>query len=171
MPLTTFENLPNEKQTRIREALLLEFSQHPLSEAQVARIVTEANIARGAFYKYFTDLHDAYRYLFEIAIQDIHTGFPTMNPDEPVSSDKYIAATKAFIQGINNSKYQPLIFMHFSKNESLLGIRPSHIITGKYGASHWAVEVLCHQTLRDALLDKENAEIRLSQLTDAIRQL
>ncbi|CUS25367.1 TetR family transcriptional regulator [Paucilactobacillus oligofermentans DSM 15707 = LMG 22743] len=171
MPLPTFEHLTSEKQTRIRDSLLTEFSQYPLAEAQVARIVTEAKIARGAFYKYFTDLNDAYCYLFEVAMQDIHTGFPNLNYDEPVAIDNYISATKAFIEGINNSKYQPLILMHFSNNESVLGTRPSHIISGAYGASHWAVEVLCHQTLRDALLDKENAEIRLSQLTDAIRQL
>ena len=58
----TFFNLPDEKKQRVTTALLHEFSNHPLPDAQVARIVTEAEIARGAFYKYFDDLTDAYAY-------------------------------------------------------------------------------------------------------------
>lgn len=63
----TFTNLDEHKKQRVTQALLHEFSQHSLADAQVARIVKEANIARGAFYKYFTDLTDAYLYLYQIA--------------------------------------------------------------------------------------------------------
>ena len=59
MPSQTFLNLKPEKQARIYAALLTEFSAYPLAKAQVARIVKEAQIARGAFYKYFADLNDA----------------------------------------------------------------------------------------------------------------
>lgn len=53
MPSSTFTNLPSAKRERIRAALLAEFSQHSLADAQVARIIAAAQIARGAFYKYF----------------------------------------------------------------------------------------------------------------------
>ena len=55
----TFENLAEEKQLRIRHALLKEFSTYSLAEAQVARIVADSGIARAAFYKYFKDLTDS----------------------------------------------------------------------------------------------------------------
>ena len=50
MPKSTFENLPEAKKQRVWRALLNEFSQHDLADAQVARVVKNAEIARGAFY-------------------------------------------------------------------------------------------------------------------------
>ena len=50
MPSTTFLNLNEDKKKKIVQSLLLEFSNHSVSDAQVARIVKEAGIARGAFY-------------------------------------------------------------------------------------------------------------------------
>ena len=47
----TFKNLAPLKKERITAALLTEFSTYPLKDAQVARIVKDAQIARGAFYK------------------------------------------------------------------------------------------------------------------------
>ena len=73
MVSTTFKNLSADKQTKIRRALLKEFTEQPLATAQVATIVKTAGIARGAFYKYFEDLTDAYRYLYGVAMQDIHS--------------------------------------------------------------------------------------------------
>ena len=55
----TFINLSDEKKQKIEGALLKEFSTYPLAKAQVARIVKDAGIARGAFYKYFGDLKDS----------------------------------------------------------------------------------------------------------------
>ncbi len=49
MVKATFENLSKDKQDRVTEALLKEFSAHTLASAQVARIVKEAGIARGPF--------------------------------------------------------------------------------------------------------------------------
>ena len=49
----TFKNLPSAKRRRIEAVLLEEFSTYPLADAKVSHIVKNANIARGAFYKYF----------------------------------------------------------------------------------------------------------------------
>ena len=72
MPTSTFRHLTVEKRARITDALLTEFSQYGLADAQVARIVADAQIARGAFYKYFKDLTDAYQYLYGVALDEIH---------------------------------------------------------------------------------------------------
>ena len=78
MVLATFQHLDQTKQQRVLAALVTEFSQHPLAQAQVARIVKQADIARGAFYKYFSDLTDAYQYAFKAAIGQHadHAAFP-----------------------------------------------------------------------------------------------
>ena len=73
----TFINLSDEKKQKIVGALLKEFSTYPLAKAQVARIVKDAGIARGAFYKYFGDLKDSYTYLYGLAMKDVHMGLPT----------------------------------------------------------------------------------------------
>lgn len=75
----TFKNLPSAKRRRIEAVLLEEFSTYPLADAKVSHIVKNANIARGAFYKYFDDLIDAYVYMYHIAIEDIHA---RMSPNE-----------------------------------------------------------------------------------------
>ncbi|OXS99673.1 TetR family transcriptional regulator, partial [Lacticaseibacillus rhamnosus] len=48
MVLATFQHLDQTKQQRVLAALVTEFSQHPLAQAQVARIVKQADIACGA---------------------------------------------------------------------------------------------------------------------------
>ena len=77
----TFKNLPSAKRRRIEAVLLEEFSTYPLADAKVSHIVKNANIARGAFYKYFDDLIDAYVYMYHIAIEDIHA---RMSPNEKI---------------------------------------------------------------------------------------
>ena len=58
----TFINLNSAKKQKIEQVMLDEFSNYDLNQANVARIVKEAGIARGAFYTYFDDLEDAYLY-------------------------------------------------------------------------------------------------------------
>ena len=65
----TFKNLPSAKRRRIEAVLLEEFSTYPLADAKVSHIVKNANIARGAFYKYFDDLIDAYVYIRVVLVK------------------------------------------------------------------------------------------------------
>lgn len=63
MPTQTFFNLPPEKQQRIMDAAITEFSMHSFKNASVASIVEAAGIPRGSFYQYFSDLFDVYKYV------------------------------------------------------------------------------------------------------------
>lgn len=65
IPTQTFFNLPQEKQERILEAGVQEFSRHYFNNASISRIVQHAGIPRGSFYQYFTDSKDLYRFLFQ----------------------------------------------------------------------------------------------------------
>lgn len=64
MPKSTFYNLAIERRLLIASVALEEFSKHPFYEASVATIIERLSIARGTFYKYFTDLRELYLYLY-----------------------------------------------------------------------------------------------------------
>ncbi|OQO71425.1 TetR family transcriptional regulator [Enterococcus villorum] len=61
MPKATFLNLSSSKKQRILEILLQNFSNRHM-QVKVADIVEGMGMSRGAFYKYFEDLEDAYTY-------------------------------------------------------------------------------------------------------------
>lgn len=54
----TFYNLPKEKQERIIDAILQEFSGSTAEKASINRIIKTAKISRGSFYQYFDDKVD-----------------------------------------------------------------------------------------------------------------
>ena len=62
----TYLNLPKEKQDRIFNAAVDEFSVRTFNEAKISNIIKSAEIARGSFYQYFDDKKDLLLYLFDI---------------------------------------------------------------------------------------------------------
>ncbi len=64
MPKDTFINLTEEKQHRIFEAALNEFSKKNYNESKLSNIVKEAKIPRGSIYQYVDDKLDLYKYVF-----------------------------------------------------------------------------------------------------------
>ncbi|WP_424320978.1 TetR/AcrR family transcriptional regulator [Lacticaseibacillus chiayiensis] len=163
MVSTTFEHLDAHKQQRVLAALVTEFSQYPLAQAQVARIVKQADIARGAFYKYFSDLKDAYQYAFKEVIGRLHTGIagPEMRRDP-------YAATAAFLHEADESKDRDFIRLHFTKNSGLVSVGEAPI---SENAIEWAVTTLCHSAISQALANPDQTDLILKHLKAALEQL
>lgn len=65
MPTQTFLNLPEEKQERVLNAAIREFSQRNVEDAVFSNIVKAAGIPRGSIYQYFDTKDDLYIYVFE----------------------------------------------------------------------------------------------------------
>lgn len=65
MPTQTFYNLDVEKQNRIIESAINEFSVRSYDEAKLSNIIRESSIPRGSFYQYFNDKMDIYKYIFQ----------------------------------------------------------------------------------------------------------
>lgn len=63
MPSKTFFNLPDEKQNKLFNAAIEEFSERNITEAKVALIMKKADISRGSFYNYFDSIEDLYTYV------------------------------------------------------------------------------------------------------------
>ncbi|MCD2257489.1 TetR family transcriptional regulator [Agrilactobacillus fermenti] len=72
MPSQTFIRLPEKRQQQLNEILINTFYERPLSQVRVSEIVTKMGMSRGAFYKYFTDLQDAYNYILKTSADEIH---------------------------------------------------------------------------------------------------
>lgn len=71
MPTKTFLNLPQNKQDIIIEASIKEFKRVLLKDASINKIIKDANISRGSFYTYFTDINDLYLYSINSYKEDL----------------------------------------------------------------------------------------------------
>lgn len=171
MVKSTFENLPVEKKGRIEQALLNEFSNHYLADAQVARIVKDAQIARGAFYKYFDDLNDAYRYIYHQAMKEVHLGY--RNLIKGYNPDLFYQMTIDFIEKAEKSSYRELIKRHLSKNEFFLQSDPEEMSQRllNLDARSWSAMVLTHEVINLALFDSKNRKANLARYRQSLELL
>ncbi len=64
MPKPTFFNLTIDKQNRIIDAAIDQFSQFHYSNVTIDKLVKQAGIPKGSFYQYFDNKDDLYIYLF-----------------------------------------------------------------------------------------------------------
>ena len=167
MPSTTFNHLPTDKKDRITAALLTEFSNYGLAEAQVARIVANAEIARGAFYKYFADLTDAYQYLYQQALQTIHRDAGG-DERQTFDAERVYQGVVAFVDRVNDSDYYEFIRRHYAENESLL---PTHPVSTALPAVAWAAMVLSHAAIKEILLQPTHEALVRERLRKTLRAL
>jgi AcrR family transcriptional regulator len=151
----TFRNLSDEKKEKIAKALLKEFSTYPLAKAQVARIVKDAGIARGAFYKYFGDFKDGYGYIYSLAMKEVHMGPPTRLKE--FDPEFFYKMTVDFINQTENSIYFDLIKLHLSQNQAFIGEDEKQKDAFlNLNSQVWAAMVLTHEAIDLALFDKKN---------------
>lgn len=83
MPSQTFFNLSEEKQNKILEASIIEFSRVPYDKASINQIIKHADISRGSFYMYFDDKDDLAVYIIqrtrEWLLKEIGLSLPKAN--------------------------------------------------------------------------------------------
>ena len=121
MPSATFEGIQREKRERIQQALVQEFSAYPLLDAQVARIVAAAHISRGAFYVYFTDLADSYRWVLNETLRPIEGDLGKELANHPDDSlEAFFTYTQRYLQQLTHSPNRRLYLMHWQVNEAYL---------------------------------------------------
>ncbi|USS93478.1 TetR/AcrR family transcriptional regulator [Fructilactobacillus ixorae] len=166
MPTKTFEKLTKEKQARINAALLKEFSAYSLAEAQVARIVVDAEISRGSFYKYFNDISDAYRYEFSQVMADLHA--PFKQGASPVNVADMVAMVDRFVSESNHSEYREFMRLYYQRNQYLL---PTNISPQTPTELEWASSVLIHQSIKEILLNPATQKQNLARLQRVLQQL
>lgn len=75
MPKQTYFNLSDEKRRKVYETLLCCFKEKALKDVTVKEIVSELEIPRGSFYQYFDSINEAYFYVLEEELIEIHESF------------------------------------------------------------------------------------------------
>lgn len=171
MVSTTFLNLKDQKRTKIDQALLAEFSAYPLAESQVARIIETADISRGAFYKYFDDLTDAYLYEYHNVMKSIHEKIiPSVEKSDEFDPEFYFSSTKNYLDTIAQSPYRELIMRHITQNSATLLDEERHALTQfeKLNALDWAATTLSHDVLRQILLVPDQKDHLLQNYHDTL---
>lgn len=171
MPSSTFNNLPKEKRQRVNKALVQEFSQHSLATAQVARVVNSAHIARGTFYKYFTDLIDAYKWILKVVMDDLQ-----INPLDlvklPLSADIYKQQVSSLMDRVYQSDYLPFLKMFYQTNE---GVLDAHLEDRNpimsLQSERWSFVVLCHETIKECLWDPNNKDFYIERLGVVLQEI
>lgn len=73
MPKTTFLNLNKDKSEKVTNILLDIFYDKNVSQVTVSEIVEALEMSRGAFYKYFVDIYDAYYTIAKQCAYQVHT--------------------------------------------------------------------------------------------------
>ncbi|MBC2580208.1 TetR/AcrR family transcriptional regulator [Clostridium sp. DJ247] len=69
MPNKTFFNLPKERQEEIIEICVEEFSTNDYNSASLNRIIEKLGIAKGSFYRYFSNKTDLYEFLIDYVLE------------------------------------------------------------------------------------------------------
>ena len=70
MAKPTYYNLEKDKQERLVDACMEEFSSYTFSDASINRIIKRAEISRGSFYQYFEDKEDCYLEMLGIIAEE-----------------------------------------------------------------------------------------------------
>ena len=70
MAKDTYLQLDADKQNRIMEAIIDEFSEYSFTHASINRIIKQANISRGSFYQYFENKEDCYLEMMKVIVKE-----------------------------------------------------------------------------------------------------
>lgn len=70
MAKDTYLQLDADKQNRIMEAIIDEFSENSFTHASINRMIKQANISRGSFYQYFENKEDCYLEMMKVIAKE-----------------------------------------------------------------------------------------------------
>lgn len=70
MAKDTYLQLDADKQNRIMEAIIDEFSEYSFTHASINRMIKQANISRGSFYQYFENKEDCYLEMMKVIAKE-----------------------------------------------------------------------------------------------------
>jgi AcrR family transcriptional regulator len=108
-PLKTFKNLSKEKQQRICQIAIEEFSQNGYGRASINTMVKRLGIAKGSIFQYFGDKKGLFLYAFEMAMEQVKLYLKTTR-DESKDQDIFARLEKTLLAGIRFLKKHPVIF-------------------------------------------------------------
>lgn len=113
---STFRNLPKEKQDRIINAIINEFSSSDTDKVSINRIVKSAGISRGSFYQYFDDKVDLIEVLIKVYMDFADEKFlRSMDLSNGDIFNTYINLFESIVK-IENNRKQKIILKNLCRN-------------------------------------------------------
>lgn len=105
MPKSTFLNLNKEKSESVTNVLIDIFYDKNISQVTVSEIVEALEMSRGAFYKYFEDIYDAYYTIAKKCAYEVHTKIMKFIKKNDFDFIQGIEEYLVWCGGLNKSSY------------------------------------------------------------------
>ncbi len=110
----TFFNLPEEKQRRVLETALEEFSEKGYQGASINLIVSKLGIAKGSIYQYFNDKKSLFLYIFEYAVELVRRRLKQVK-QETREAQTFERIRHSLLAGVDFIKGHPYIYRGYLK--------------------------------------------------------
>jgi len=113
-PKKTFQNLSKNKQNRIIEAAIEEFSENGFEGASINAMVQRLKIAKGSIFQYFGDKKSLYLYVFNKSVEIVKDYLRTIR-DQSVADDFPTRLRKTISSGVGFISSHPLLYRLYLK--------------------------------------------------------
>ncbi len=110
----TFLNLAKEKQKRVLEAALEEFSEKGYQGASINLIVSKLGIAKGSIYQYFTDKKSLFLYIFDYAVELVRKRLKQVK-QETREEPTFERIRRSLLSAVDFIERHPLIYRIYLK--------------------------------------------------------
>lgn len=108
-PRQTFFNLPPDKQQRVLEAAVQEFSERGYQQASINTIVSRVNIAKGSIYQYFDNKKSLFLFIFHQAISIVRQMLKHVKK-ESQGEDFFTRVKKSLLAGVEFIDKHPALY-------------------------------------------------------------
>lgn len=110
----TFFNLPEEKQKRVLETALEEFSEKGYQGASINRMVSRLGIAKGSIYQYFSDKKSLFLYIFDYAVDLVRKRLKQVK-QETREEPTFERIRRSLLSGVDFIEEHPFIYRGYLK--------------------------------------------------------
>lgn len=108
-PKQTFFNLPEDKQQRVLEAAVQEFSERGYQQASINTMVSRLQIAKGSIYQYFDNKKGLFLFIFSQAISIVRHMLKGVKR-ESRGMDFFTRVRKSLIAGVEFIDKHPALY-------------------------------------------------------------
>ena len=112
--MSTFRQLPPDKQERVLDAALAEFAEQGYQAASLNRLVAQAGIAKGSLYQYFPNKEGIFRHIFQFALNQVRRTLTTVK-DETREEGFFVRLEKSLLAGVRFLREHPRIYSLYLK--------------------------------------------------------
>ena len=114
VPRETFKNLESDKQQRILDTAVDEFSSHGFRQASVNRIVQRLGIAKGSIFQYFGTKEGLFQVIFDHAVELVRRSLRQVK-QQTVETDFFERIRRSLIAGVDFIDHHPAVYKIYLK--------------------------------------------------------